>query len=478
MAFATPSLEYHKIWMADFFHKFPHIDLSFEKTNSTFNPESRTYREALGFWAGLPVVWCVLLWLAFLIFFCLRCCRKSERKQAKTACSRICAGLFLFMGCGALGVAFYGNESVHTGVDSFVDAVKSTNATVENSLGVLDVLDSIATNIKTKDVPSLLQAVDTIANVTARTKIRDSIAPIETNLDEAKNDIISVRKNATQVDTEHVVHYTQMVEYYRAATLSVIFMLFIWLATGVYLALSVAGGDLCVDPDSFVVSRVQGTIEKKILLDYIDCSGKTTQPHLLEDIIDAQQSVSQAITALNATVNISAPFSNKKLAGRLGELRQDLKSAFGNLSALASLVGNCDTIHGETGVGLLVLVTALLGLCSTLVVLCSSLAWPYMGRRRHRRRADYTPVDDTDPFLPNPPPYEQDYGSMRRANVANAAGDTQPVDYPRLNQDRRLMNDLPLGESPPPAYQAGNYMQQYYNLAPRPSSIQQSLSDA
>lgn len=524
MALTTTSLEYRTSWLADFFHKFPHIDLSFEKTNSSFNPENVTYREALGIWAGLPVLGCALLWVTFLIFFCLRCCRKSERKQTKMGCSRVSAGLFLFLACGALGAAFYGNEAVHSGVNSFVDAVQMTNTTVENSLVVLNTLDSLAETLKTKDVPALQNAVNTyVTNTTTRTAVLNSITQIVTNCDLAKGDLVNVRKNATQVNTETVVHYTQMTEFYRwvstvmvfcvfviiflvvfigllrrskwmlmvAATLSVIFMLFVWLAAAVYLALSVAGGDLCVDPNTFVVSKMEGTIQKAILLDFINCNDASKQPYLLMEILDAQQQVTQAITALNTTVNISAPYTDK-LFGPVGILRQDLRSVAGNISSLGFLVGSCDTIHGEyiealngichtalIGVGFLVLFSALVGLLGAVLVFCTALAWPHFGRRRQHRHRDHDSVDDTDPFLPNPPPYDQDYGSMRQANITDAAGSAQPVDHPRrMNEDRRPVHNLPVGESPPPAYQSVNYMQQYYNLAPRPSSIQQASSDA
>lgn len=32
------------------------------------------------------------------------------------------------------------------------------------------------------------------------------------------------------------------------------------------------------------------------------------------------------------------------------------------------------------------------------------------------RRTDYTHADDTDPFLPRPPPYESDYGAISQSS--------------------------------------------------------------
>lgn len=37
--------KYSEIWLSPFFHGFPHIDLTFQYTNSSFNPENSRYRE-------------------------------------------------------------------------------------------------------------------------------------------------------------------------------------------------------------------------------------------------------------------------------------------------------------------------------------------------------------------------------------------------------------------------------------------------
>lgn len=70
--------------------------------------------------------------------------------------------------------------------------------------------------------------------------------------------------------------------------------------------------------------------------------------------------------------------------------------------------------------------------------------WPYVGilcysvilmmlmmitcDRRERSRG-YTPVDDTDPFLPGPPPYINNYGSIGTPSSAilNANGSSSNI---------------------------------------------------
>lgn len=45
MAEAAESLQYYKIWLADFFHGFPHLGLELEETDSTFDPEDEDYQK-------------------------------------------------------------------------------------------------------------------------------------------------------------------------------------------------------------------------------------------------------------------------------------------------------------------------------------------------------------------------------------------------------------------------------------------------
>lgn len=520
MAFVASKAVYHKTQLAEFFHSFPHVDLSFEETSANFTPESGKYREALVFWAGIPLIWCCLLWLAFLIFFCARCCSKSQSKQSRATCPRLCAGLFLVLGCGALGVAFYGNAEVHDGVENFVGAVKSANKTIESSLGVVNLLDSIATDTETKAVPELSQAIGGIANLTIRTKIGEFLKQIVTHIDSAKSVTLSMKGNAESVDTEEVTDTTETIEYYRwmgtilvnsiyigiflltftallkksrwmlilVAVLSIIFMLAVWSMTSFYVFLGIGTGDLCVDPDSFVMSRVNGTLKQDILEAFIKCDD-SSKPYQ-GDILNAQTAVTQAITALNTTVNLTLPFNiTGKISGPVTLLRNNLKFMFGNLSSLTTQIGSCDTIHNEyvralrgvcytalEGVGYLVVFSAAVGLASALMVACSARAWPHY-RRGRRRVQDYTRIDDSDPFLPNPPPYERNYGTMRQASFT--AESRLHTDAITINdEDRPIMNLGPEGESPPPAYQSGHYMQQYYSLAPTPNSVAQSTTNS
>ena len=48
-------------------------------------------------------------------------------------------------------------------------------------------------------------------------------------------------------------------------------------------------------------------------------------------------------------------------------------------------------------------------------------SWPFFGRARGQIQS-YAPVDDSDPFLPGPPPYTRDYGSIRQPILTDTSG--------------------------------------------------------
>lgn len=72
MAFGATSIQYQKIWLADFFHGFPHLDLSFEAINSTFDPESVKYREVF-----IELFLCALMNIIMVTIMCRAVSREA-----------------------------------------------------------------------------------------------------------------------------------------------------------------------------------------------------------------------------------------------------------------------------------------------------------------------------------------------------------------------------------------------------------------
>ncbi|PVD39404.1 hypothetical protein C0Q70_02034 [Pomacea canaliculata] len=317
---------------------------------------------------------------------------------------------------GALGAGLYGNEEAHAGVQDFVDAVVATNRTVENAFEVVSALDNVANDLQEAvvNVTDEVEKYRWISTVTVYSAYFALFALVFTGLLKKSKRILIA-----------------------SSALSILCMAFMWILTSAYLAASVGMGDLCADPDTFVISQVKKQVEIDILEAYITCSDKSKP--FQEDILDSQTLITQAIVTLNTTVNLTAPFHiDDKIAVPVSMIRQDLR------------------LGPWIGAGFLVLFSAVVGLCSTFIVIFAACTWPYLGRSRERSRG-YTPVDDTDPFLPGPPPYINNYGSIGTPSSAilNANGSSSNIQAQGYrdvsNEDRRLMNGRPVAESPPPS---------------------------
>ncbi|XP_071105930.1 protein tweety homolog 1-B-like isoform X3 [Haliotis cracherodii] len=523
--------QYHQTWLVDFFHSFPHIDLTFQYTNSTFDPERPTYREALIFFAALPVLWCIISLLLFSCYYVVQCCKDKPKKRRKTGCLKVFIGLMVTLGCVALAFGFYGNEEANDGVDDLADSLADTNQTLQNAKHTLTVLDDLAGQISRRGVQALQNVTDSIGNGTVRVSIHLLIKTIIDKSAEFRTDIKVLQNDTGGFNLQSIKEEIDIIEFYRwlatlilntvfvflnllfligivksskcvlvtAAVGSLCCLILMWGASGFYIGVSMATGDLCSDPDLFVRRTVSGTVKKDVLEAYLTCTDNTKP--FTESIVKANEAVAQATSALNKTVALAKPYNiSDKIRQPVAFLRRELKYVVSNLTALNDVV-NCEHIHNNyvksvkgicdktmIGLAFMCLMSLIVGLTITFAIAFASRTWPHFGKRR-----GYYPVDDTDPFLPRPPPYES-YGTMRsyereggnsipslgRRSLASEQGSRpfwiEDTTAKSVNEESGATLNLPMGESPPPAYHPGRYssMQQYNNLAPHPGAMQGS----
>ncbi|XP_005096637.1 protein tweety homolog 2 [Aplysia californica] len=509
--------KYEKIWLSNFFHSFPHWNFAFSTVNSTFDPESDDYREAAGLWGLVPIAVCFMLWLVFLIYFVFRCCQsQAQAKPRPSACPSVFTGICILIVVGLLGFGFYENEKAHRGVQNCRRAVIDANTTISLASNRVQSLDDIAEEISTKVSDDLEKAVSQL-NSTALAKAIKLINHIRTEATSVRGYVDKINIEDEQGGLDDGIKLSGDIEYYRwmvnilvyclyifllllafigllikskallivSAALAVIFSLFIWITTGVYLSFSVALGDLCHDPDSYFLSLAKGSAQEGAIRAYILCDDPT-KPYQNE-IQDALNSVSLAAKDLNDTVRLAQPFHIPGLEGPVKEMRQNLQFATGNLSTLLTDVGMCSALHDDyidaldaacistlSASAFLALISCVVAIACTVIIFTLSCAW-----RQYVKinvRAEYVPVDDSDPFLPRPPLYESDYGTMGHS-TPRPWSERGTLQHGNMNaaDDQVLMmthqHPLPIDESPPPAYYPGKYIRQYADSAPSPGSV-------
>ncbi|XP_076458082.1 protein tweety homolog 1-B-like [Babylonia areolata] len=492
--------EYQKIWLAEFFHGFPHLDFSLSTTSATFDPDSENYKQAIALWCLVPISFAGLLLVLFPL--CFRCCQNADNQ----ICMRLAVGLAV--SCIFSALLIYGNAELHRGLVDSAQAMMSTNETVDSSLQIMNSVSRTSDDVERKLVPELMEAVNGIGNSTEYGPIVAMIQKIGQNIDSTRENLVFIRNSTSGLHTDVVASWINTVEYVRNAVVIAICCLFLfllllifvgiwkksrkmliitvvliivftpalWGIPGFHLAFAVGSGDLCVDPNSFVLSQLNNTVDEGLLSVYMECQDKS-QP-FGEQMLNAQTSVSQALTALSMTVNMSAPYNiTDKLAGPVQAIGRDLQSVFGNLSLVDTLVGSCLSLHNKYisvvrgvcntalyGVGYMVLTGLLMALCSAVIVFTSPLVWRSFSQQVRGQGQGYEPVDDTDPFVPTTRSQQPKYGTFPTAyNEANGSHFLDAVS----------INDGDRPDSPPRPFFT-RHLQEYANLAPTPNSIVRS----
>ncbi|KAI8796821.1 protein tweety 2 [Biomphalaria glabrata] len=502
MATDIPS-SYSVEWLSTFFHGFPHVDLSFNKFNNVaFQPDNKVYRQMILFWALVPVAACCFLCLLFLFYFIIRCCccRSERQKRRPSICARVTSGLLIFLGAGLIGFGLYENENIQHGIDTARNAAIDASNIVTSALFRITVLGQIANDVQNVST-ELENAVKKIGDQNVTEVGIELIDQIRYDSIVAQNICNAIIVDDHQKEIKYATDLTNEIEYYRwvitiviysvylficflttvglllksratlivSAVVSVICSILLWVSAGAYLGSSVALGDLCVDPDSYALSLVDPP-NKWIATAYLKCSD-SSQPYQ-KQIVEAQTTLIKASSIVDDVQKLAEPFHIEDIDAPLARMKDDLNYATGNLSTLLNTVGMCTNLHQLyiTGLeavcndtinstALLALVCCVLGVIFTIIIFAISCIWRgYI----HKRRTDYTHADDTDPFLPRPPPYESDYGAISQSSPRpwSERGSLQHSASASGFDDQYLMTTNPHtfpDESPPPAYYPGGY---------------------
>lgn len=499
--------EYKVDWVSTFLHKFPHVDFKFQKTNSTFDPDSDCYKESIIFLAALPVVCCVVFLLLTSCCLCVHCCCKQKpTKKKSTTCIRFITAVFIIFAIGSVAVGYFGNEEGNKGIQSTVDAIQDTNDTITGSLVTLTALDSLTSSITQAGVDALKHVFTKhLKNITLRDDVLKLADEIKNKSAHVKGDIDYIKSDVGKITLDKLIDIIQNTEFYRwigtivllswqvmvllvyiiatlkkskywivwGLSLGLFSLLLVWVAFGVYLGGTVAIGDFCVDPNAYVTAVLKPKVSQDVISSYVDC----TNNNFSKALDDARDYVKEANNTLNLAVNKTLPYNiSQYVDGPVRAIREDLGYAQGNISSLGNTV-YCGQIHTNyikvlkglcnrsiVGMSLILLILPILGLSFVFIQCLAPRIWLLLGTRKNYHR-----VDDSDPFLPRPPPYN-DYGTM--------GNERMPLNEPGYLDESAVMTTHPRTESvgsdsPPPAYYPGSFVQQYNNLGTFPRRAHQ-----
>ncbi|XP_071506440.1 protein tweety homolog 1-A-like isoform X3 [Diadema antillarum] len=442
------SQNYSAMWLANFFHSWPHISYNgLKRQNPTFDPSNDAYVQSLIFWAGVPILWLLLTLMVSLIFSCCLCCRRRRMVDPASPRPAVrCPQRFLIISAfcclGLLGVGYYGNEASAIGVHHFVNSADEINETVTQiDYKINQIEDDLDVTIPAEVEELETQLQRTVTNQTVLEAMLAMTEGLKTASQTAAANLADVlgQLSHSGLDASVLLANIMYYDYFRwmgiillltfqlvtclliilaasrasryllvlSSILCIVCLLIIWCMVAAELFAEIGMSDLCVDPNRYLISEAakRSEISEEILRYYIECSDSIKNP-FSSSITQANNQLAAAqesLASLEALIKQYSP-SSESYANSVNDT---LKEVIGYTQQVTALV-DCNSIHRDyisavhgicydtlAGTGFLLLSGVVLGLVLTLVLCMSST----LASRIARRKINYE-VDQEDPFLP------------------------------------------------------------------------------
>ncbi|XP_035706722.1 protein tweety isoform X4 [Folsomia candida] len=345
-------------WLARFFHRFPHVNVTGHRVNSTFDWRNEVYVESLGILACLPALLLIFFLLILLLYLLTRCCDRHAKRDRPLICLKVLLGFLALTCCAAIGLGLYGNDDFHNGIESFVsslrniqayfDFVKNQTLEAQSSIseGVFPLMSQLGVVFE-RPLPNNTIHVELLAQMTYMEQNMTSTLDNARTLARYFDELIQVSPHSTTqlIETIRwpttlalliifiifcVILFYAIVRHSRCcfitfSVLGLIAVILNWCLVSFYLASAVALADICVNPTRAAVTELSigRSISPEISSYYLDCEPKMLD--LLEDpmheLVQPVHSLNKPIYGKTDTFDNSVLDSQTALAGAQHTLR-------------------------------------------------------------------------------------------------------------------------------------------------------------
>ncbi|XP_012347428.1 protein tweety isoform X2 [Apis florea] len=476
--------------LAKVFHGLPHLNVSLHSVNNTFNPHSEIYLESLGILGSIPAAWLILTLLVLLVYLVTRCCDRKPRPRRSITLLKCSLAILALLCSGAVAVGLYGNDDVHNGLVQLVAAAMNVDGIL---MGVRNQTDTIEVILKKKIQPQLTALGDEfdapVSNKTMLGLLLTALQSMKQNTNIAVNRSFEIRKPLSGISLAGAIGMAVKIEQLRwpitMAVLSALLVLCVvlvvgvarhsrcvlitfsvfglfavivsWLMASLYLATSVALGDLCVSPDGYLTRAVPSTLASEVLSYYTHCENTRSNP-FSHKLNDGQIAASNMKENMNTVTRLALElFKEQQLQPKLTSLSIDVNTVSKLMSGLTTLF-DCKPLHkqyvhaakslchlGLYGLTFMLLASLAAGLFFTVLVGVDSHTWIYI------RKRDYHQVDEQDPYLP-PSAASQAIAARTLRGQGSYPPTAPSVFYPNAHGTQNTIKQPLLLTPPPPSY--------------------------
>ncbi|CAH1114098.1 unnamed protein product [Psylliodes chrysocephalus] len=479
--------------IARFLHSLPHVNVTFQYVNSSFEPNNPVYLESLGILGSIPAIWLILTLFLLLIYLLTRCCDRKPRASKSIAALKVTLAVVSVLCCAGIGLGLYGNDDLHNGVtqtltegeqvDILISKIRNQTEDIEKQL-------RIQAERQIKEIANVFQVHH--KDKTLMNEVEGYFTKLIGNRNATANAARDIRQPLVGVNLSSSISLGEKIEGVRwpftMAALSVLLILCVILLVGVarhnrcaliafsvcgllaviasyvmasiYLASSVALSDLCMAPDKFIEDQASTELSKEILRYYTNCERARANP-FTQRLREAKTMIENMRSNLTAmTKPAEKLYPNKGLDTKFGSLRNDINTADNYIHSLTALV-DCRNLHlhylrgaralcsvGLNGLTLMLISSVLAGFLLTVLVWVDSHTWIYI-----RKKKDYQQVTEHDSYLP-PPQASQ---AIAARTLQRSQGSSYPPDTPPPSYTSALMHNRTLhanATAPPSEHEA------------------------
>lgn len=328
--------------------------------------------------------------------------------------------------CGAIGLGLYGNDDLHNGlthllaqgrqVEALVIAVKNHTTAIQVALN-----DRVSRQLT--ELRDIFEGPT--VNATAAMNLIRRVDNISGTNDKAAQATKDIKGFIAKVTLIPALQLGEKIEYFRwpitMGVLSVLLVLCVillvgvarhsrcalitfsvcgllaviasWLLASVYLASTVALGDLCIAPDRYLASEASPWVPPEVLLHYTHCEAARANP-FTQRLREAKQALDTTRKELASLKPLSVDlFRNSGLDPKFSLLVTEVNNAERVITSLTTLL-DCQALHshyvegarglcniGLMGLALMLLSSVLSGLLFTVLVWVDSHTWIYIRKR-------------------------------------------------------------------------------------------------
>ena len=429
---------------AKWLHSLPHIDIRFNYLkNTTFNPNDNQYLESLGILVAIPGFWLILTLLFFLIFFLCRCCDANNKKKRTLTLCKGCLFMFAVLSSLIIMVGMFGSLVAHQGLLEVQNKTEDMGSVVESIKRQTSTISSSFKNNFEPNLDQLKLLFDSslVSDLSMKTTLIKNVMNFKRNLSIAERQLDEISTRLEKVDINSIPEHLNAVETIRwpttfavLGTLTFICLILIWgilkhsrcililfsvlgllslvvcwVITSVYLGISVAGSDFCLDPQPFISEQFNSVIDEQIFDYYVSCNIKSPFEQNIQETNVKMEWIKRLNNELSQACKNKC--NTRDITDKLHLLSNELNQVKKEWDLLQSLL-ECQRFHNDyilimtatckevlEGVVLMLLSSTAAGLCFTVLVLCASHTWINI-RKKRPLMAEQT--EETDPFLPPP----------------------------------------------------------------------------